>query len=406
MKRWITWTAAGLVVVLLGTGVWRAMAARQVQQKALAEATSAREQAPLQLAAGELITVREQRLALGIPVSGALRAVDSAMIKARVSGEVQGLTLREGDTVRAGQVVARIDPTESQARLRQAQQQADAARAQVDINQRQLDNNRALVDQGFISATALVNSQASLQAAQSTYEAARAAADVARKALDDTVLRSPISGQVAQRLAQPGERVGVDGRVLEVIDPSRLELEALLSPADSLTVRVGQKARLQLEGSSQDVAATVVRINPSAQGGSRTVPVYLRVDADSAAPSDTSAGPTFALRQGLFVQGLLSTGDAQVLAVELDAVRTDKPRPYVQAVQNGRIVHMPVTLGMRAVVQGQSLVAIEGVPAGTAVITGRLGQLREGTAVAQAREQAAAPVVPASAAPAASNPAR
>ncbi len=67
------------------------------------------------------------------------------------------------------------------------------------------------MSQGFYLATALVNSQASLQAAQATYQAARAAADVARKALDDTVLRSPISGQVAQRLAQPGERVGSMG---------------------------------------------------------------------------------------------------------------------------------------------------------------------------------------------------
>ena len=384
MKRWITWTALGLVVVLMGWGVWRTLAARQVEKQALAEATTSREQAPLQLAEGEMITVQQRTLELGVPISGALRAVDSAMIKARVAGEIQSLTLREGDSVRAGQVVARIDPTEAQARLRQAQQQADAAKAQVDINQRQLDNNKALVDQGFISATALVNSQASLQAAQATYQAARAAADVARKALDDTVLRSPISGQVAQRLAQPGERVGVDGRVLEVVDPSRLELEALLSPADSLAVRVGQKARLQLEGSSQDVTATVVRINPSAQGGSRTVPVYLRVDTASASQ----------LRQGMFVQGLLSTGQTQVLAVELDAVRTDKPRPYVQAVQNGRIAHLPVTPGMRAVVQGQTLVAIEGVPAGTAVVAGRLGTLREGTAVAAPAAQVAAPAMP------------
>jgi len=103
--------------------------------------------------------------------------------------------------------VARIDPTEARARLRQAQQQADAAKSQVDINQRQYNNNRALVDQGFISATALVTSQASLEAAQSSYQAAVSAADVARKALEDTVLKSPISGLVAQRLAQPGERV-------------------------------------------------------------------------------------------------------------------------------------------------------------------------------------------------------
>ena len=168
MKRWIPWMAAAIVVVLLGGGVWRAMAARQAQQKALAEASTQRAEAPLQLAADEVVTVQSSQLSLGVPVSGSLRAVDSAMVKARVAGELQGLTLREGDTVKAGQEVARIDPTEARARLRQAQQQADAAKSQVDINQRQYNNNRALVDQGFISATALVTSQASLEAAQSS----------------------------------------------------------------------------------------------------------------------------------------------------------------------------------------------------------------------------------------------
>lgn len=379
MKRWITWTAAGLVLVLLGSGAWRSMAARNAQQKALAAAASQREQAPLQLAADEILTVQKQMLDLGVPVSGALRAVDSAMVKARVAGELQGLTLREGDNVRAGQIVARIDPTESQARLRQALQQADAAKAQVDINQRQLDNNKALVEQGFISATALVNARASLQSAQATYEAARAAADVARKALDDTVLRAPIAGQVSQRLTQPGERVAIDGRVLEIVDPTRLELEALLSPADSLAVKLGQKAQLDLEGSNRSVSATVVRINPSAQAGNRAVPVYLRVDG---------AESNAALRQGLFVQGTLRTGQAEVLAVELDAVRTDKPQPYVQAVQNGRVAHLTVVPGMRATVQGKTLVAIEGALSGTRVLVGRLGSLREGTAVTPAAASA------------------
>ena len=380
MKRWIPWLVAAVVVVLLGGGVWRAMAARQVQQKALAEANAQRAQAPLQLAADEVLQVRRQNLAVGVPVSGALRAVDSAMVKARAGGELQGLALREGDSVKAGQEVARIDPTEARARLRQAQQQAEAAKSQVDINQRQYANNRALVDQGFISATALVTSQASLEAAQSSYQAAVAAADVARKALEDTVLRSPISGMVAQRLAQPGERVGVDTRIIEVVDLSRLELEALLNPADSVAVRVGQKAQLTIEGVGAPVPATVMRINPSAQAGSRTVPVYLRVEQPA------SATP---LRQGLFVQGTLDTGRADVLAVPLDAVRTDKPVPYLQVLKDGRVAYAEVRTGHRAVVDGQTLVAVEGVPEGTAVIAGRIGQLREGTAVTVAASTAA-----------------
>ena len=376
MKRWIPWVAAAIVVVLVGGGAWRTMAARQAQHKAQAEATAQKAQAPLQLTADEVIAVRRQSLTLGVPVSGALRAVESAMIKARVGGELQGLTLREGDSVKAGQEIARIDPTEARARLRQAQQQADAAKAQVDINQRQYANNRALVDQGFISATALVTSQSSLDAAKASYQATVAAADVARKALDDTVLKSPITGLVAQRLAQPGERVAVDTRIIEVVDLSRLELEALLSPADSLAVRVGQKAQLTTEGTAAPVSATVARISPSAQAGSRAVPVYLRVEQP---PGDTP------LRQGLFVQGLLTTGSAEVLTVPLDAVRTDRPVPYLQALQNGRIAYAEVKTGVRSVRNGQTWVAIEGVAEGTEVVAGRIGPLREGTAVTAAR---------------------
>ncbi len=373
MKRWIPWMVAAVVVVLLGGGVWRTMAARQAQQKALAETAAQRAQVPLQLSAQEVLSVRRQNLALGVPVSGTLRAVDSAMVKARVGGELQGLMVREGDSVKAGQEVARIDPTEARARLRQAQQQADAAKSQVDINQRQYTNNRALVDQGFISATALVTSQANLEAAQSSYQAAVAATDVARKALEDTALKSPISGLVAQRMAQPGERVAVDTRIIEVVDLSRLELEALVNPADSVAVRVGQKALLSVEGIAAPVSATVVRINPSAQAGSRTVPVYLRVEqAPGSAP----------IRQGLFVQGTLETGQTNVLAVPLDAVRTDKPVPYLQTLKDGRVAYAEVKTGTRAVVGGQTVVAVEGVVEGTVVMAGRIGQLREGTAVA------------------------
>ncbi|MEJ7687176.1 MAG: HlyD family efflux transporter periplasmic adaptor subunit [Variovorax sp.] len=82
------------------------------------------------------------------------------------------------------------------------------------------------MDQGFISRTALDTSQSSLNSARSTHRAALAAVEMARKSLDDTVLRSPLAGQVSQRFVQPGERVAVDARVVEVIDLSRIEVEA------------------------------------------------------------------------------------------------------------------------------------------------------------------------------------
>jgi RND family efflux transporter MFP subunit len=355
--------AAIVAALAVGALLWRGS-----KPRATAPATATVE-AFVELARSDVVDAETTVLDQGVTLTGSLRAVSSAVVKARVAGELQGLAVREGDTVRAGQVIATIDPTEYQARVRQLKQQADAARAQVEIAKRNFDNNQALVDKGFISRTALESSQSSLTGAQATYQAAVAAVDVANKTLDDTALRAPITGVVSQRLAQPGERLAVDARVIEIIDPTRLELEATLAPADSVRVRTGQTARLTIEGAAQPVTATVVRINPSAQAGSRGVPVYLSIPA------------TPGLRQGLFAQGVLVTERVQALAVPLGAVRTDRPAPYVQVIEGDRVRHKAVQPGARGEAGDQTVVAVTGLQAGTRVILGHVGTLREGTAV-------------------------
>ncbi|MEY4713195.1 MAG: hypothetical protein RIS88_2645 [Pseudomonadota bacterium] len=365
-KRTIALVATGLAAVA-GIGIGIAM--RSAPARQAAPAAAAPTEAVVELAASDVARAQATDLEQGLAITGTLRAVNSAVVKARVAGELQGLAVREGDPVRAGQVIASIDPTEYRARLQQAREQADAARSQVEIARRQFDNNQALVDKGFISRTALESSQSSLAAAESTHKAALAAVDVAGKTLDDTALRAPITGVVSQRLAQPGERLGVDARVVEIVDPSRLELEATVTAADSVRVRRGQAARLSVEGAAQPVVATVARINPSAAAGSRGVPVYLQVP------------PVAGLRQGLFAQGVLVTDRVRALAVPLQAVRTDRPTPYVQVVEGERVRHQPVQPGVRAESDGQVLVAVTGVAAGSVVILGHVGALREGTMV-------------------------
>ena len=156
-------------------------------------------------------------------------------------------------------MVARIDSTEAQARVRQTARQAESAQAQVAIAKRTFDNNQALVRQGFISNTALDTATANLASAEATHQAALAALDIARKSLADTTLRSPLTGQVSARLVQNGERVGIDTRVLDVVDLSGFEMEAAIAPADAVAVKVGQTARLTVEGQSAPVQATVAR---------------------------------------------------------------------------------------------------------------------------------------------------
>ena len=370
MKSWLKWLIVALVLVALAAGAWRLLSGRQAQKIALeAQQAAQKTQAVVELAAADLVRLKTVDLVQGLAIAGPLRAANIAFVKARVAGELQGLSLREGDRVTAGQVVARIEATESQARVRQAQQQAEAARAQVDIARRSFENNRSLVEQGFISKTALETSLANLSAAEASYRAAQAGAELAAKALDDTVLRAPMAGVVAQRLAQPGERVAIDTRILEIVDLSRLELEASISPTDSLRVKAGQVARLTIEGATAPLAAKVVRVNPRALSGSRAVLAYLSVQ------------PNPGLRQGLFAQGTLATGTVSVLAAPLNAVRTDKPLPYVQLIQDGAVLHQTVELGARGESDGQSLVGLKGVSENALLLSGTVGSLRAGTRV-------------------------
>ena len=370
MKPWIKWTLAGLAVAVLVAGTLRTLSARQARQAALeAQQAAQKSQVSVALAASDLVQVKTLELQQTVLISGPIKAVHTALVKARIPGELRDLTVREGDPVRAGQVLARIDPTESNARLRQARQQAAAAKAQVAMAQRTFDNNQALVAQGFISSTALASSQASLDAAQASYQAAQSGADLAAKALDDTVLRAPIAGQISQRLAQPGERVPVDARIVEIVDNRQLELEASLNAADSLQVKVGQSAQLTLDGTNQVIQAKVERINPSASVGSRTVLVYLALAQDAN------------LRHGLFAQGSLNVGAVTTLALPLSAVRTDKPQAYVQVVNQNQVQHANVTLGVRGNLADLTMVAVTGVAEGSVVIDGAVGSLRIGTLV-------------------------
>ena len=371
------WIVMGVVLLALLGGVWRAMNNKSAQQVAASAPTVVQTQ--VELASSDVMKAELREITQGLAVSGTVKALNYAVIKARVAGELKEILVREGDSVKAGQVLARIDPTEYQRRWSQAQEQALATKAQMEIAQRQWDTNKALVDRGFISQTAMDNSLASYQGAVATQKAAMAGADVARKALDDATLLAPFTGVIAARTAQPGERVSIDAKVLELVDLRQLEVEVPLSPSESLDVRVGQLANLQLEDRKEFVTAKVKRISPSAQAGSRSVFIYLALDQPEG------------LRHGLFAKGTLGLGKSQVLAVPLSAVRNDRAQPYVQvAEQVGdqlQVVQKTVTLGVRGMdlaqpeAEAEPMVGVTGLAEGSTVLKGQVGALREGLLV-------------------------
>jgi len=173
------------------------------------------------------------------------------------------------------------------------------------------------------------------------------------------------------------------------VDLSGFELEAALPPADAMAVTTGQHATLTVEGLAQPVQASVARINPSVQAGSRSVLVYLRVP------------PQPGMRQGLFAQGQIVTGRITALAVPLSAVRNDQPEPYIQLLQGGKIAHVPVTLGRQGLLDGEPMLVLDGVPAapvGAQLLRAQAGLIAAGTEVKLAAPTAAAPAPAASAA--------
>lgn len=387
------WIIIGVIVLALLAGVWRALNNKNAQKAAASAPAIAITQ--IELAGSDVVKVNSIEITQGLDISGTVKAVNYAVIKARVAGEVKEISAREGDVVKAGDVLARIDPTEYQRRWQQADEQANAAKSQMEIAQRQWDNNKALVDQGFISKAAMDNSIASYQGAIASHKSAIAGADVARKALDDATLRAPFAGVVAARAAQLGERVSIDAKVMELVDLSQLEVEVPLSPSESIDVRVGQVATLQIEDRPDTVTAKVKRISPSAQAGSRSVLIYLSIDKPAG------------LRHGLFAKGLLGMGKSQALAVHLSAVRTDRAQPYVQVVEpvgeQLQVVHKPVTLGVRGInatqPEAEPLVGVTGLAEGSTVLKGQVGALREGLIVKYTAPATNAAASAASAAP-------
>ena len=289
--------------------------------------------------------------------------------------------VREGEAVKSGQIVVKMDATEYLARVEQARGNLNSARAQLDIATKNRDNNRSLVDKGFISRNAFDNYSSQYAAAEANVEAARGALDIVQKSLNDTVIRAPISGLIAMRYVQPGEKVSADNKLLDIINLRKMEMEAAVPTSDISRVALGQRARLRIEGLQQEFIGKVVRINPATQAGSRSVMVYVQVD-----------NPESLLRAGMFAQAnVIAAAKPNAVLVPNGAITQQGRGSVVFVVVDGKAAQRVVRLG---VVDEANSEVLEGVAVGDQVVTVGQNVLRDGQAV-----QVRAPGAPGGAAP-------
>lgn len=320
----------------------------------------------------EIMQVTSVELKQTLALSGSLRAVEQASMKARIAGDVREVLAREGEAVKAGQILVRMDTTEYQAKVDQARGNLNAARAQMDIAIKNRDNNRALLDKGFISRAAFDNTASQLAVAQANVDAARGALEVIQKLLNDTVIRAPISGLIASRNIQPGEKISVDYRLFDLVNLKKMEMEAAVPANEISRIKLGQQVSLHVEGMPETFTGQVTRINPGTQAGSRSILVYIQV-----------GNPQDLLRMGMFAEAQLTLQTkTDVIALPMSAVRKDSNGAYVYAIEAGKLIKKPVTLGMEGRIDEEPRVEIiSGLRLNDEVIKNDMGNLRPGTAV-------------------------
>jgi RND family efflux transporter MFP subunit len=364
-------------VALAAVGALAAAGYASVKRKPAETAQGA--QSIVEFTQQDLYIVEPQAMERTLPLTGSLMPYAEATVKAKVAGELVAVTVREGEPVKQGQVLARIDQTEVQARVAARRADLGAARAQLDWAAKNRASQKALLEKGFIAQTAFDNVQSNYDVAVAKLRAAEAELVVAQKSLGDSVLMAPFAGIVSLRHAQSGERVALDGKVVTIVDLSRLQLEAAVPATEIGKLGVGQAVAFRVDGfGEQRFSGRIDRINPATVAGSRSIYVYALID-----------NPQGVLRAGLFAQGAVSLERIEgALVVPASAVREELGRNIVYALVDGKVQRRAVKVGPADAIDRVQV--LEGLAPGDRIVRANLGTLREGTAARLAGPQAEA----------------
>lgn len=386
-RRTMLWVAAILLTLAAGAAAVAALATGNKDAKAAKSDKSTNTPhtaAPLEFSEGDVYRVKAQVLARAIQVSGTLMPITQAIVKSTVPGEVRRVLVREGEAVQQGAVVAEIDATDASSRLEAAQADQAERRARLAIAERNRDTNQTLLKQNFISQNAFDQLASTQQANEAAVRWSDAQVKLAQKAIEDAVVRAPISGTVAKRFVNGGERVSPEAPILSLVDLSRMELEATVPASEVAVVSHGQAVQFRVDGfGARAFAGRVERINPVAEAGSRAIKVFVSVP-----------NPDGALRGGMFAEGSVTLArTSQVPAMPMAAVFEEAGQPYVYTVEQGKLVKRAVALGQRDEATGMVAVT-SGVTEGVPVVRIRMNGLKAGaSAVLRSAPPKAAPTV-------------
>ncbi len=358
-----------LLAITLLAAAWAAVSLNHMKSAAVAQPAPA--PPVIEFAASDLVQPQTRELRQAISITGTLAPRNWTTVKSKVAGELMVIPVREGESVRRGQVLARIDPQDAQARLDEKIADLEAGRAQLALAEKNRANNQALLKQNFISQNAFDSVSSNYQVSEARLKAIEAQVALARKALADTVVTAPQAGIISQRHAQPGEKLPVDGRILTLVDLVEMEVEAAVPAGDIPSIRVGQEVSFHVEGfGERRFTGRIARINPATQAGSRSILIYA-----------TLPNRDGALKGGMFARGSVTLSRvADAMVVPISAVQEASGKAQVFALVEGRLELREVKLGLRN--EDEGLVQIlDGLDAQSRIVRVKLGTLKPGAQV-------------------------
>lgn len=365
-KRAKWWSLGALLVVIV-----IAASAAVVSKKSANAAAKKGDRPPLEFTQSDIVTLQPKRLAVELALQGSVHAVSQATVRSKLSAEVKRVLVREGDRVTVGQTIAEFDTAQLRAQLAERTATLESARAQLATTERTRQANAQLVKQNFISQNAFDTADSAYQAQLAAVAAAQAQLDLTQLQMGDSVVRAPLSGTVAKRHVQPGEKVGFDAPLLAIVDLAQLEVQAQAPVSDVPQIRTGMAANVEIEGLAGRVFnGRVERINPSTEPGTRTINLYVSL-----------ANEGSLLRAGMFARVLLSiSGESELPALPLSALRSDSGGPsYVWVLADGKLARREVAVGRRD--ERAQLVEIRsGLMPGDQVIATKFDNLKDGLA--------------------------
>lgn len=336
---------------------------------------STSEEAPLLLATEDQHVLRHDSVATGPTVTGSIQPERRADLRAEVSAIVMQVIKENGDPVRRGDLLVRLDDTAIRDALASAEAAARAAAQALDQANRQLDRLKTLRLSGMATAQSLEDTEIRRNTAQSEAEAAKARVVSARQQLARTEVRAPFDGLVSDRKVSAGDTAQIGKELMKVIDPASLRFEGLVAADHVGTVKAGQAVHFRVNGyGDKEFAGRVRRVNPAANAATRQVEVLVDLVGDDI--------PRLA---GLYAEGRIATESADHLLLPASALVREGDKTYAWAVQDGAIHKQAVALGERDPRSGAYIVT-QGLTEGASVLRYPTALLKDGR-----RVEAAAP---------------